>query len=124
MYDPAATQQLLKIVAAYASHPLGEYLSKLGTQLFDADKEINDMLRSRVDRQGEIDVANTRFRTEEKAHGATKMKLSEEIRILTDQNAALVAGLEKIRLDSRGAKAIAAETLKKVEAMVPSATPV
>ncbi len=113
-YDFAKTSQLMKIVQAYAGHPLGQFTSELGTQLFDCEKALLELERSKIDRQGEIDVANAKFKTEERAHTATRTTLGAEIKSLSDQRAVLVAGLEKIRLDSRGAKAIAAETLAKL----------
>lgn len=113
-YDHAKTRDLLKIAAAYAQHPLGEYVSQLSTQLFDAETEINAITKSTADVRSEVDEANRRLMAESQAHRATKEKLSEEIRVLQEHKMMLVSAMNAISADARGAKKLAQEALAKL----------
>lgn len=118
-YDHAKTSEMLKISQAYASHPLGEYLSRLATQLVDAEAEMKALVKSLGDVRLEQQESERRLIAEAQAHTTTKGTFSETIRVLSEQNGMLIAALNAISADSRGSKKIAQDALEKLQPVAP-----
>lgn len=112
-YDTTKTQELLRVAQAYSHTVTGDYIGQLAIQLLDADKEILSFSNTVANARREAQEADRKFVAESESHSATKLKLSEEIRILGEHKAAMMAAFESISADARGAKRIAAETIEK-----------
>lgn len=122
-YDHQKTRDLLKIAAAYSSHPMGEYISQLSTQLFDAEAEIKAASNGQADIRKEQQEAERRLVAESAAHRATRDRVAIEIATLTAQKGEIVATLQTIAADARGAKKLALDALEKLQASIEAPKP-
>lgn len=105
-YNPRAVQEDLKVIGAYATHPMGEFIAKLGHYLELAQNEIVTAHRNaaaaiaaRNKAEGELETA--RETIHRLRNGATGM-------------AELIDTLKAISLNPKGAAKLAKETLAKV----------
>lgn len=111
-YDPQKSRKLLQIAQAYASSPMGGYLSELAEQLVQAEAEIT--------------AANSRANTAEQAINKAEAELEsaqQSVRRLRAGSNGLteaVDALKVIAANPKGAAKIASEVLAKINGAVSS----
>lgn len=106
-YDPKAVREDLKLLGAYASHPMAEFVLKLGAHLTAAQEEIS---AARADGSAATSARN-KAEGELEAAQATIHRLRNGATGMNE----LIDALKAIARNPKGAKAVATEALAKIE---------